>query len=409
MSAAPSSSGTSSTGPRPGSASATAPTGSSPAAAPSPTSRACTSPATAPWPAGPHSSASLRIFASEDGHFSVQKSARLLGLGDAAVVTVPTDSDRRMDVGALSKALSDCVADGLVPMAVVATAGTTDFGAIDPLRTIAELCQLHDTWLHVDAAYGGGLLASQKLRHRLAGIERADSVTVDYHKTWFQPVSSSALIVRDGRHLGHVTWHADYLNPKDAAHPNQVDKSLQTTRRFDALKLWLTLRIMGPDQIGEYVEQAGRPRRRRCMRTSTSTPTSRSRRRRPEHARLPLPARRHVRGRRRRADHADPVDALRARRRDGRRHQGRRPLLAQAHPAQPAGHLRRHPRDHRRGGRASGASCWSRRWPDDDRVRLRRDRRSARSTSAWPASPTRSTSSTGSSSRPATSSPGTPA
>ena len=197
----------------------------------------------------------LRIFASVDGHFSVQKAARLLGLGDAAVVTVPTDTRRRMDVGALSRAMSEAVADGLVPMAVVATAGTTDFGAIDPLRTIAELCHLHDTWLHVDAAYGGGLLASRKLRHRLAGIERADSVTIDYHKTWFQPVSSSALIVRDGGHLGHVTWHADYLNPKDAAHPNQVDKSLQTTRRFDALKLWLTLRIMGPDQIGEYVER----------------------------------------------------------------------------------------------------------------------------------------------------------
>jgi L-2,4-diaminobutyrate decarboxylase len=79
-------------------------------------------------------------------------------------------------------------------------------------------------------------------------------VTIDYHKTWFQPVSASALVVRDRSHLRHVTWHADYLNPKDAAHPNQVDKSLQTTRRFDALKLWLTLRVMGPDRIGEYVD-----------------------------------------------------------------------------------------------------------------------------------------------------------
>lgn len=79
-------------------------------------------------------------------------------------------------------------------------------------------------------------------------------MTVDYHKTWFQPVSASALVVRDGTHLGHVTWHADYLNPKDAAHPNQVDKSLQTTRRFDALKLWLTLRVMGADTIGQYVD-----------------------------------------------------------------------------------------------------------------------------------------------------------
>lgn len=199
----------------------------------------------------------LRIFASVDGHFSVQKAARVLGLGDDAVVTLPVDGDRRMDAGALGKALAACVSSGLVPMAVVATAGTTDFGAIDPLRTVAALCELYGAWLHVDAAYGGGLLASTTRRHLLGGIEQADSVTVDFHKTWFQPVSASALLVRDGAHLGHVTWHADYLNPKDpdgTGHPNQVDKSLQTTRRFDALKLWLTLRIMGPDRIGDHVD-----------------------------------------------------------------------------------------------------------------------------------------------------------
>jgi glutamate/tyrosine decarboxylase-like PLP-dependent enzyme len=200
---------------------------------------------------------SLRVFASSDGHFSVQKAARILGLGDDAVVTVPVDDGRRMDVGALGKGLADCTAAGLVPMAVVATAGTTDFGAIDPLRTIAALSELYGAWFHVDAAYGGGLLASTTRRHLLDGIDQADSVTVDFHKTWFQPVSSSALLVRDGAHLGHVTWHADYLNPKDpegTGHPNQVDKSLQTTRRFDALKLWLTLRVMGPDAVGDYVD-----------------------------------------------------------------------------------------------------------------------------------------------------------
>lgn len=203
---------------------------------------------------GPHALSRLRILASADAHFSVQKSARLLGLGADAVVAVPVGPDRRMDVDALAGALDDLAAYGLSPLAVVATAGTTDFGAIDPLAAIAELCRRHDTWLHVDAAYGGGLLVSPTRRHLLDGIEHADSVTVDYHKTWFQPVSASALLVRDGRHLGHVTWNADYLNPKDAAHPNQVDKSLQTTRRFDALKLWLTLRTMGPDAIGEYVD-----------------------------------------------------------------------------------------------------------------------------------------------------------
>lgn len=199
--------------------------------------------------------ADLRILTSRDGHFSVQKAARVLGLGDGAVRTVGTDGDRRMDLGALARALAEVADAGLVPMAVVATAGTTDFGAIDPLPEIAALCEGYGTWLHVDAAYGGGLLVSPTRRQRLHGIERADSVTVDFHKTWYQPVSASALVVRDGRHLGHVTWHADYLNPHDAAHPNQVDKSLQTTRRFDALKLWLSLRVLGPETIGRYVDR----------------------------------------------------------------------------------------------------------------------------------------------------------
>ncbi|MBM7517278.1 pyridoxal phosphate-dependent decarboxylase family protein [Nocardioides nitrophenolicus] len=196
----------------------------------------------------------LRILASAESHFSVQKSARLLGLGDESVVSVPTDERHRMDPAALERSLAACADLGLRPMAIVATAGTTDFGAIDPLDRIADLARAYDAWLHVDAAYGGGLLVSPTRRARLHGIERADSVTIDFHKTFFQPVSSSAIIVRDRATLRPATWHADYLNPREATNPNQVDKSLQTTRRFDALKLWVTLRTMGPDLLGEYVD-----------------------------------------------------------------------------------------------------------------------------------------------------------
>ncbi|CEA06833.1 L-2,4-diaminobutyrate decarboxylase [Arthrobacter saudimassiliensis] len=201
----------------------------------------------------------LRIFASEASHFSVQKSAALLGLGYDAVITVPTDRQRRMDPAALEQALAASAARGETPMAVVATAGTTDFGSIDPLAACADAAARHGAWLHVDAAYGGGLMTSRRHRSRLAGIEAADSVTVDYHKTFFQPVSSSALLVRSAASLGHVTYYADYLNPASAAAeeiPNQVDKSIQTTRRFDALKLWLTLRTLGPDGIGELLDAA---------------------------------------------------------------------------------------------------------------------------------------------------------
>ncbi|WBB77778.1 aspartate aminotransferase family protein [Micromonospora sp. WMMD882] len=200
----------------------------------------------------------LRIITSAAGHFSVQKAAKLLGLGADAVLTVPTDAGRRMRTDELARVIDRCRRADQVVMAVVATAGTTDFGTIDPLPEIADICTAAGVWLHVDAAYGCGLLVSPTRRHLLAGIERATSVTVDYHKSFFQPVSSSALLVRDGRTLRHATWHADYLNPVRAVEqgiPNQVDKSIQTTRRFDACKLWLTLRIMGPDAIGALFDQ----------------------------------------------------------------------------------------------------------------------------------------------------------
>lgn len=200
----------------------------------------------------------LRIFASEVSHFSVKKSAKLLGLGPESVVTLPVDRDQRMQTVALARELQRCREDGLVPMAVVATAGTTDFGSIDPLPEIAELCAQFGTWMHVDAAYGCGLLVSPTRRALLTGIERADSVTVDYHKSFFQPVSSSAVLVRDGSTLRHATYHAEYLNPRRMVAeriPNQVDKSLQTTRRFDALKLWLTLRVMGADGVGKLFDE----------------------------------------------------------------------------------------------------------------------------------------------------------
>jgi L-2,4-diaminobutyrate decarboxylase len=205
----------------------------------------------------------LRILVSAAGHFSVQKAAVLLGLAPEAVITVPTDADRRMCPEALAAEIERCQRARTPVMAVVATAGTTDFGTIDPLPRIAEICAAAGLRWHVDAAYGCGLLVSRTRRHLLDGIERADSVTVDYHKSFFQPVSSSALLVRDRAVLRHVTYHADYLNPARMAQraiPNQVDKSLQTTRRFDALKLWLTLRIMGADALGalfdEVVERA---------------------------------------------------------------------------------------------------------------------------------------------------------
>lgn len=206
----------------------------------------------------PHFASDLRILASEASHFSLKKAAAVLGLGQQAVMPVDCDEQFRMDPKALRQKLEECQRDNLMPIAVVATAGTTDFGSIDPIDEIAVLCRNYGIWLHVDAAYGGGLVTSKSHRHRLHGVAQADSVTIDYHKSFFQPVSCSAFIVRQRQNLGYLTYHADYLNPcvqSDIAPPDQVNKSLQTTRRFDALKMWLTLRIMGADAIGNMLDQ----------------------------------------------------------------------------------------------------------------------------------------------------------
>nr|WP_210728163.1 pyridoxal-dependent decarboxylase [Cellulomonas septica] len=197
----------------------------------------------------------LRAVASTSSHFSVQKAALLLGLAPDAVVAAPVDALGRLRPEGVAATLAAIRAAGDVPMAVVATAGTTDRGCVDPLAPVAAVCDADGTWLHVDAAYGCGLLVSPTRRHLLDGIERARSVTVDFHKSFFQPVSSSALLVRDPADLAPVAWHADYLNPEDSDEPNQVDKSLQTTRRFDALKLWTTLRALGADRLGAMFDE----------------------------------------------------------------------------------------------------------------------------------------------------------
>ncbi|AEN67280.1 Pyridoxal-dependent decarboxylase (plasmid) [Enterobacter soli] len=202
----------------------------------------------------PETASKWRVFTSKLSHFSIQKSMAILGLGYDAVIAVEHDTQYRMDVGCLAHEIIRCRSEGLIPIAVVATSGTTDFGSIDPLPEIALLCDDYDLWMHVDAAYGCGLLVSENHRARLNGIELADSITIDYHKSFFQTVSCGAFFVRDSHNLKHVTYHADYLNPLSAQQegtPNLVNKSIQTTRRFDALKMWLTLRVIGPAVLGD--------------------------------------------------------------------------------------------------------------------------------------------------------------
>lgn len=199
----------------------------------------------------------IKVFCSENAHFSVQKNMALMGLGYRSVTLVKTDRFARMDTSDLADKLAQAKANGEKVLAIVATAGTTDAGAIDPLREIAGIAAEHETWLHVDAAWGGALLLSEQYRHYLDGIELVDSITLDFHKQFFQTISCGAFLLKDPRNYELMRYQAAYLNSEfdeAAGVPNLVSKSLQTTRRFDALKMWMGLEALGQKQYAAIID-----------------------------------------------------------------------------------------------------------------------------------------------------------
>lgn len=198
-----------------------------------------------------------RIFASAAAHFSIRRAAALLGLGERSVVSIAVDRELRMQPAALAAALREAADRGQTPVAVVATAGTTDTGAIDPLHHCADLAAAHGAWLHVDAAYGGGALLSRQLARLLDGIPRADSVSLDWHKLGWQPAAAGVFLVRDAQSYAPLACNAVYLNPADdeeAGYASLLGRSLRTTRRADAFKIAVTLAVLGRDGLGELVD-----------------------------------------------------------------------------------------------------------------------------------------------------------
>jgi diaminobutyrate-2-oxoglutarate transaminase/L-2,4-diaminobutyrate decarboxylase len=197
----------------------------------------------------------MRIICSDKTHFTIQKSASLMGLGERAVVCVKTNQQGQMDCDDLRQTIAELTAQGLLPFAVVATAGTTDHGAIDDIQNIVETSHKNGLWCHVDSAYGGALILSEKHKHRLKGIESADSVSVDFHKLFYQTISCGALLVKDKGHFNSLLHHADYLNREGDELPNLVDKSIATTKRFDALKMFMTLKSVGASTLGQMYDK----------------------------------------------------------------------------------------------------------------------------------------------------------
>jgi L-2,4-diaminobutyrate decarboxylase len=200
----------------------------------------------------------LTVHCSAAAHFSVARAAGVLGLAADAVVPVETSADGRLDPRVLDWALADARADGRAPMCVVATAGTTDLGAIDPLRAVAAVARRHGVRLHVDAAYGGGALFSRRLAPLLDGLGLADTIGLDLHKLGWQPVAAGVLLAADAAMFAPLDQRAAYLNPaddEDAGYTSLLGRSLRTTRRTDAFKVAVTLRTLGREGLGALVDR----------------------------------------------------------------------------------------------------------------------------------------------------------
>jgi glutamate/tyrosine decarboxylase-like PLP-dependent enzyme len=188
------------------------------------------------------------VYLTRFAHHCIDKALHIAGRAAAPRRLIATDAAHRMDSAALAEALERDRAEGVRPWLVVASAGTVDTGAVDPLAEIADLCARHGVWLHVDGAYGGLFMLCEEGRAVLAGIERADTVALDPHKTLFLPYGTGAVVARDGRVLlDAFSASADYIRPlgETGAGPSPADLSPELTRHFRALRLWLPLQIAG--------------------------------------------------------------------------------------------------------------------------------------------------------------------
>ncbi len=196
------------------------------------------------------------LYASAEAHFSIAKSANILGLGSAAGVRqVPVDRNSRLDVAALRRMVAEDRAAGLAPFCVVGIAGVTSNGVIDPLDAIADAAAELGLWYHVDAAYAAGGLMSDALRPRFRGIERADSITMDPHKWWFMPYPCGAILTRDGEAGRRAFWSdAVYIPQTDDAIEFR-DHGLAGSRPFSALKLWMAMKMVGRRAYGRMAEE----------------------------------------------------------------------------------------------------------------------------------------------------------
>jgi aromatic-L-amino-acid/L-tryptophan decarboxylase len=198
------------------------------------------------------------MYFSQQTHASVAKAAALAGFPRRSFRLVPTTPELRLDLDALRDMLKRDAADGLRPFLVVASAGTTNTGAVDPIAEVAEIAREHGLWLHVDGAYGGPFQLTERGRRLFRGIEEADSITLDPHKAMFLPYGTGSLLVREGRLLREAHFvGADYLQDlaREDEIPNFADYSPELSRDFRGLRVWLPLKLHGAQAFRDALDE----------------------------------------------------------------------------------------------------------------------------------------------------------
>jgi L-2,4-diaminobutyrate decarboxylase len=208
------------------------------------------------WRRGLKGGPQLVVFVAETAHYSVARAARILGLGDDGVVAVEVDDQLRMVPAALESAIAEARRRKREPIAVVASAGSTAGGAIDPLDVIADVCAREKLWLHVDGAHGASLLLSEQRRGALHGIERADSIVWDAHKLMMMPALVTAVLFRDaGAGAGAFAQDAGYLFDDADAGDDIGRRTVECTTRMMSLKLYACLRAFGTRVFADHVDR----------------------------------------------------------------------------------------------------------------------------------------------------------
>lgn len=188
------------------------------------------------------------IYLTEQAHHSVQKAIRIAGLGEAKLSYIPITDKFKMDDSILAKRIAADKATGFRPFMVVASAGTTDTGVIDPLNRIADLAEANEMWFHADAAYGGFFMLTAEVRENFKGIERADSVTIDPHKGLFLAYGTGAVLIKDIEALQNTHFYlANYMQDvvKAVDEPSPADLSPELTKHFRGMRMWLPLQLFG--------------------------------------------------------------------------------------------------------------------------------------------------------------------